>query len=41
VGAFHSIMGCCNAHRVTERVAAQMLGIQRINDAILIRGIYP
>lgn len=40
-GAFHSVMGCCRAHRVTERVAAQMLAIQRINDAILIRGIYP
>ncbi|MEJ2717299.1 MAG: Glu/Leu/Phe/Val dehydrogenase, partial [Deltaproteobacteria bacterium] len=41
VRAYHSVTDCCNAHQVTERVAAQMLAIQRINDAILIRGIYP
>lgn len=41
VDAFGSVMGCCRYHGVPNRVAAQMLAIQRISDAILIRGIYP
>jgi glutamate dehydrogenase (NAD(P)+) len=41
VDAFDSVMGCCRMHAVSNRVAAQMLAIQRISDAVLIRGIYP
>lgn len=41
VEAFQSVIGCCEMHKVQNRVAAQMLAIQRLNDAILIRGIYP
>lgn len=39
--AFRSVMDCARAHRVPNRVAAQILAIQRIADAIMIRGIYP
>ena len=41
VKAFGEVMGCCNMHKVSSRVAAQMLAIQRVADAIIIRGIYP
>lgn len=41
VAAFSNVMGCCKAHGVTGRVAAQMLAIEKINEAIMIRGIYP
>ncbi len=41
VKAFDSMIGCCLRDRVPTRVSAQMLAIQRVNDAILIRGIYP
>lgn len=41
VDAFDSVMGCCEQHNVPTRVAAQMLAIQRVADAIMIRGIYP
>jgi len=41
VDAFHSVMGSGDVHGVPNRVAAQMLAIQRISDAIVIRGIYP
>ncbi len=39
--AFNNVMACGESHRVPNRVAAQMLAIQRISDAIMIRGIYP
>jgi len=41
VDAFQSVIGCCETHNVPNRVGAQMLAIQRLNEAILIRGIYP
>jgi glutamate dehydrogenase (NAD(P)+) len=41
VDAFKSVIDCSSAHGVPTRVAAQMLAIQRIHDAIVIRGIYP
>jgi len=41
VAAFSNVMGCCKAHGVTGRVAAQMLAIEKINEAVMIRGIYP
>jgi glutamate dehydrogenase (NAD(P)+) len=41
VKAFGEVMGCCAMHKVPSRVAAQMLAIQRVADAIMIRGIYP
>jgi glutamate dehydrogenase (NAD(P)+) len=41
VEAFNSVMSAKEAHDVPTRVAAQMLAIKRLNDAILIRGIYP
>jgi glutamate dehydrogenase (NAD(P)+) len=41
VAAFHEVMECCERRSVPNRVAAQMLAIERINEAIMIRGIYP
>lgn len=41
VKGFNRVMACCDQHRVPNRVAAQMLAIQRVHDAVLIRGIYP
>ncbi len=39
--AFRCVMGCAQEKRLTTRVAALVLGIQRIHDATIIRGIYP
>jgi glutamate dehydrogenase (NAD(P)+) len=41
VEAFDCVMRCSEEHNVPTRVAAQMLAISRLHDAILIRGIYP
>ena len=41
VRGFNEVMACCRTHNVPSRVAAQILAIQKINEAILIRGIYP
>jgi glutamate dehydrogenase (NAD(P)+) len=41
VRGFNEVMACCRTHNVPNRVAAQILAIQKINEAILIRGIYP
>ncbi len=39
--AFESVMECSRKFNVPTREAAQILAIQRIADAIIIRGIYP
>ncbi len=39
--AFQSVMECAESHGVSTREAAQILAIQRVADAIVIRGIYP
>jgi len=39
--AFESVMECAGRYNVSYREAAQILAIQRIADAIMIRGIYP
>ena len=39
--AFESVMECARHHNVPNREAAQILAIQRISDALIIRGIYP
>ncbi len=39
--AFKSVMDCAREYNVSTREAAQILAIQRISDAIMIRGIYP
>ncbi len=39
--AFENVMGAAGQFRVSNREAAQILAIQRISDATLIRGIYP
>ncbi len=39
--AFESVMECSRKFNVPTREAAQILSIQRIADAIIIRGIYP
>jgi len=39
--AFESVMECAAQYNVPYREAAQILAIQRIADAIMIRGIYP
>ncbi len=39
--AFESVMDCARQYKVPTREAAQILAIQRIADAIMIRGIYP
>ena len=39
--AFKSVMDCAEEYNVSTREAAQILAIQRISDAIMIRGIYP
>jgi glutamate dehydrogenase (NAD(P)+) len=41
VEAFNSVMTCCDARRLNNRVAALALAIERIAEAIMIRGIYP
>lgn len=41
VKAFESVMTAARRYNVPNREAAQILAIQRIHDAILIRGIYP
>ena len=39
--AFGNVMECARRYRVPNREAAQILAIQRIAEAIVIRGIYP
>ncbi|MEI7449342.1 MAG: Glu/Leu/Phe/Val dehydrogenase [Desulfomonile sp.] len=39
--AFESVMECARIYNVPNREAAQILAIQRIADAMMIRGIYP
>ncbi len=39
--AFDSVIECGRSHKVPLREAALILAIQRIADAIMIRGIYP
>lgn len=39
--AFESVIEATKQFKVSNREAAQILAIQRISDAILIRGIYP
>ncbi len=39
--AFENVIDAAEQFRVSNREAAQILAIQRISDAILIRGIYP
>ena len=39
--AFESVSETVQQYKVSSREAAQILAIQRISDAILIRGIYP
>lgn len=41
VRAFDRVMASSRHHGVSNRVGAQMLAIQRVHDAVLIRGIYP
>jgi glutamate dehydrogenase (NAD(P)+) len=41
VKAFENVMEASRTYKVPSRVAAQILGIRRIADAIMIRGIYP
>ncbi|MEW6533491.1 MAG: Glu/Leu/Phe/Val dehydrogenase [Thermodesulfobacteriota bacterium] len=41
VKAFKNVMAAREQHKVPYRVAAQMLAIQRVADAIMIRGLYP
>jgi glutamate dehydrogenase (NAD(P)+) len=41
VQGFAEVMGCCRSHNAPTRVAAQILAIEKINEAIMIRGIYP
>ncbi len=41
IKAFESVLDAANHHQVPTRVAAQLLAIQRVADAIIIRGIYP
>ncbi len=39
--SFKSVMECARHYNVPNRIAAQILAIQRISDATIIRGIYP
>jgi glutamate dehydrogenase (NAD(P)+) len=39
--AFDSVLDCSSQYRVAMREAAQILAIQRISEAIVLRGIYP
>lgn len=39
--AFDNVLECSKKHNVAMREAAQILAIQRISDAIVLRGIYP
>jgi glutamate dehydrogenase (NAD(P)+) len=39
--AFESVMDCARFYNVSNREAAQILAIERIANAIVIRGIYP
>jgi glutamate dehydrogenase/leucine dehydrogenase len=41
LNAFESVMECARHFNVPNREAAQILAIQRISDALIIRGIYP
>ncbi len=41
IKAYHDVIGCCKINQVPNRTAALILAIQRISDAIIIRGIYP
>jgi glutamate dehydrogenase (NAD(P)+) len=39
--SFESVMECARHYSVPNRVAAQILAIQRVSDAAIVRGIYP
>lgn len=41
VKAFENVMETARTHKVPYRVAAQILAVRRISEAIMIRGIYP
>ncbi len=41
IKAFDSVIECADKFNVPNREAAQILAIQRIADALMIRGIYP
>jgi len=41
IKAFDSVMECADRYHVSNREAAQILAIQRVADAMVIRGIYP
>jgi glutamate dehydrogenase (NAD(P)+) len=41
VGAFQDVLRTSQAHGVDLRVAAQMLGVSRVAEAVRVRGIYP
>ncbi|HMK36063.1 MAG TPA: Glu/Leu/Phe/Val dehydrogenase [Desulfomonilaceae bacterium] len=41
VKAFENVMEASRIYKVPSRVAAQILAVRRISDAIMIRGIYP
>jgi glutamate dehydrogenase (NAD(P)+) len=41
VKAYNEVMAACECYEAPSRVAAQMLAIERIAKAIMIRGIYP
>ena len=39
--AFHDVLKIQIEHKVSMRIAANMLGIGRVAEAVKIRGIYP
>jgi glutamate dehydrogenase (NAD(P)+) len=41
VGAFHDVLRTSQEHNVSMRLAAQMLGVRRVAEATVVRGIYP
>lgn len=41
IQAFDSVLNSCEHYNVAMREAAQILAIQRISEAIMMRGIYP
>jgi len=41
VSAFHAVLRTSQEHDVDLRLAAQMLGVSRVAEAVRVRGIYP
>ena len=39
--SFHDVLKIHTEHKVPMRIAANMLGIGRVAEAVKIRGIYP